>query len=148
VNDNNNNLIRNLSQLAYKMAVVNKVSRKHMSTITFDQLNDFLREIPILDSTYQFLDQMIKCSLALNNAARPTFRQLNTRVFLVAFLATMHTTQVIEVMNEQAIAMVESGKNMLRQFNRITNRDQRPASQPQQFIRRQDFQGKAAQEAQ
>jgi hypothetical protein len=123
VNDDNSNknLICNLSKLAYKMAVVDKVSRKHISTITFDQLNDFLRETPTLDSTYQFLDQMLKCCLALNKAARPTFRQLNTRVFLVAYLATMHTTQVIEVMNEQAIAMVESGKNMLRQFNRITN---------------------------
>jgi hypothetical protein len=115
--------IRNLSKLAYDMAVVNKVSLKHISTLTLHELTVFLREQAMLQSTFQFLNQMIKSSIAWNASLTmtPNFCELNTRVFLVCFLATIHPNQVIEVMNEHAVALIDSSKNLSRQFNRITN---------------------------
>jgi hypothetical protein len=112
-----------LYQLAVAMAVNNKVTEHHISMLTFEELNIFLRNEGVIHSTFAFVKKLIQECAVWNGCSPPSFQgtRNNPRIFMSLYFFSLHSKRALHIFNAESDALVLSAQNLSHQFTSITN---------------------------
>ena len=102
------------------MAVFHQVTSAHISTLSLADLGVFLRDTEVISSSYKVIAELIRGNNTWNKIESTPF-VFNIRFFLAAYMIVYQTNNVLENIDDQVMILIESSKNLVRQFNRVTN---------------------------
>ncbi len=92
-----------------------------MSSLTFEELNVFLGEGNVINSTFAFVKKLIDECVIWNGYSPPSFQWDNPRIFLSLYFYVLHPKRVLSRQDAEIDALVQSAQKLCCLFTRITN---------------------------
>ncbi len=79
-----------------------------MSSLTFEELNLFLREGNVINSTFAFVKELIEECMFWNGYSPPSFQWENPRIFLSLYFFSLHPgpKRVLHIEDAESDALV------------------------------------------
>ena len=106
-----------LEALARSMALTNKVTNQHISSLSFEQMTVFLKDSRVVNSTDAFFKKFIE-SCVLWNQFQPVI--MNTRMFLGTFMLGVYPDMTIKVQTEENKVLIQLSQKLMKLFGTVT----------------------------